>query len=139
MNDITKEMLDEMQGSDSIIGKILREKRLAEKLSEQDVARFLGWSVDEYKLLESGRTSIAITTLCQLLPVMNLNVDDFYKSWQEGLKAISMEEELIAFFRKISSEDDKKRIISAAELLSEGQIEEKHNSVLLSKCDGEIL
>lgn len=92
----------------------LKKAREAKKLTQEQVASFLGWSTQTYQAWELGKNEPDIETLKKLSKLLDVSIDYIVDNQRENKK-----DELISKIENLSKEDIKKIIIKMIESIEE--------------------
>lgn len=111
---------------DQHIGRRLRERRIEQGLSPEELGRLLGASRDDIERMEAGERRIAASQLYLLSQILDIEVATLFEGFgQDGARQSTLKLShpaealrLMRAFHAISGREDRRRVIDLAESLS---------------------
>lgn len=89
---------------DNIIGKNIKELRIKNNMTQQDLAKIVGLTATGISYWESGKANPDVQSINKLADFFNVSIDYIY-----GKKDLEVDEEMNILFRKASKLDEKKK------------------------------
>lgn len=112
----------------SIIGKRIRFKRKEMKLTQKDLASFIGVTFQQLQKYESGQSNVSINMLIKLCKILNVDITYFIPKHDNQNMAMNdiykqidtqseedLEKKLLEIFRLIKNKQVKKSVINLIE------------------------
>lgn len=105
------------------IGDKLKKRRKDLKITQTELAKFIGCTAQQIQKYEGGHSRVSVSTFLKVCEFLNTPPAYFFPklSFRENIDApsdINLEEKLLEFFRAVTNKKVKERIINLVEALA---------------------
>lgn len=105
------------------IGTKIKSRRKSLRMTQKELSKSIGISFQQVQKYENGSSSLSLQIFLKLCSILNVHPDYFFENF--SLKENSfesteenLEQELLKFFRNLSNEKVKKRIVNLLKALA---------------------
>lgn len=105
------------------IGDKLKQRRKDLKITQTELAKFIGCTPQQIQKYEGGHSRVSVSTFLKVCEFLNTPPTYFFpklsfRENNEELDNINLEEKLLEFFRAVTNKKVKERIINLVEALA---------------------
>lgn len=108
--------------ADNVIGKKIKARRKALKMTQMDLAYLIGVSFQQVQKYENGNNRISMTTFLNICEGLHVNPSYFFDTFsfreESSDEDEDMEKKLIEIFRRVNNKKVKIRIIKLVDAIS---------------------